>query len=137
MIEGMGSFVAHQHADLELLGPEFARKRLSPHHELATDAAAAMGRSNDQIGDIRIGRDPVVCGRENPRQYADEPDHRPVYLCEKYAPAVLRAVPENLRQVGISRLFGCRQPRLKTLFPEVRRSTRATPNNPWSGHIDE
>jgi hypothetical protein len=29
-IEGMGSFVAHQHADLELLGPEFARKRRDP-----------------------------------------------------------------------------------------------------------
>ena len=35
--------------DLELLSPEFARKRLSPHHKLATDAAAAMGRSHDQI----------------------------------------------------------------------------------------
>src|SRR5262249_27691167 len=39
---------------------------------------------------------------------------------EKYAPAVLRAVPENLPQVGISRLFGCRQPRLKTLFPRLK-----------------
>src|SRR5215469_9023770 len=113
----MGSLVAHQHADLELLGPEFARKRLSPHHKLATDAAAAMGRLHDQIRDIRIGRDPVVCGQEHLPQYADEPDHRTVCLCEKYAPAVLLAVPENLRQVGISRLFGCWQPRLKTLFP--------------------
>src|SRR5215472_12770636 len=85
-----------------------------------TDAAAAMARSHDQIRDIRIGRDPVVCGREHLRQYADEPDHRTVCLGEKYTPAVLRAVPENLRQVGISCLFGCRQTRLKTLYPRLK-----------------
>ena len=62
----------------------------------------------------------AICGREHLRQYADEPDHRTACLGEKYAPAVLRAVPENLHQVGISRLLGCRQPRLKTLFPRLK-----------------
>jgi hypothetical protein len=65
-IERMGSFIAHQHADLELLGPEFARERLSPHHKLATDAAAAMGRSHDQIRDIRIGSRRLRTGAPSP-----------------------------------------------------------------------
>src|SRR5262249_44564747 len=58
--------------------------------------------------------------REHFREDADEPDHSSVRLSEEYAPAALRAVPEDLRQIGISCLLGGRQPRLETLFPRLK-----------------
>jgi len=53
-IESVGSFVAHQHAHLELFGAELARERFSPYHELAADAAATMRGAYSQIRNIRI-----------------------------------------------------------------------------------
>jgi hypothetical protein len=107
-VEGMAGFVAHQHANPQLLGAAFACERFSPRDELAADAAAAMGSAHDQIRDIRIRPDQVVGRREHLRQYADESNHRSVFIGEKNAPAALFAAGEDLGQVGIGHLLGNR-----------------------------